>query len=647
MLKTETRNRTLMVLVISTGLFMLLAADSPHGRTAAPASPHPSTSASAEMMLWGNIRAANGKPLEGIVVSARNAERTFTTNVFTDEEGNYFFPALDQGRYRIWAQAVGFEMARTELSLDPSKETRQDFTLNALDDFTMQLSGAEWMQALPSKTPEDRRMKEVFQHNCAACHTQSFLLQNRFDRTGWLAMLSAMENIMYFRYDSRPDPVKGEIPLANIHHFKEELADYLAKMRGPDASPMKFHPLPRPTGDAARAVITEYDIPPAETPGQLAVMDGSDWSEGTAADYGNVGTHDMAVDFHGNAWFTTYHPNRVRSYGKIDPKTGEITDYKVEWKNGWVRNVHSVLTGPDGVIWAPIVGRDAEMSDPAATASMGLGRIDPETEKLEIFSPPSGMHAAGQFVAVDGKGKVWTVTSAGALRFDPDTKKFTEFVSPSLNTPLFSTYGLAADIDGKGWWSVISEDKLGIGDPTTGKSQEIKLAPRSEMREFTTEEDRRFYERTDNLGPQSINTSAPWDRTPRRLGADPSEPYVWAADFYGQDLARVNIRTLEVKYYDLPIPYASPYGVKVGKNHVVWTALRNADRVGSFDPSTNKWTVYQLPTVGSECRDITIDEKTGDVWLPSWRTSKAFRLQFRTEQQLSAAHAKITAANAK
>ena len=70
-------------------------------------------------------------------------------------------------------------------------------------------------------------------------------------------------------------------------------------------------------------------------------------------------------------------------------------------------------------------------------------------------------------------------------------------------------------------------------------------------------------------------------------------------------------------------------------------------RVGSYDPKTDKWTVYQLPTVGSECRDITIDEKTGDVWLPSWRTSKAIRLQFRTEQQLAAVQSKLNAANAK
>ena len=87
--------------------------------------------------------------------------KTFTTSVFTDE-GNYFFPQLDNGQYRVWAQAVGYEAERAESKLDHSKETRQDFTLKTIDDFTSQLSGSEWLAALPSDTPQNRRMKEIF-----------------------------------------------------------------------------------------------------------------------------------------------------------------------------------------------------------------------------------------------------------------------------------------------------------------------------------------------------------------------------------------------------------------------------------------------------------------------------------------------------
>jgi len=145
-------------------------------------------------------------------------------------------------------------------------------------------------------------MREIFQHNCAACHTPSFVLQNRFDKAGWRAMIATMEMM---------DRNMGDEPWPNIHHFKEELADYLAKMRGPGplrCSSIRYHV----NRDAARVVITEYDIPPAETPEQLAVMNGSDWSEGTPASNPNRGTHDVAVDFFGNAWVSSSADNHNR-----------------------------------------------------------------------------------------------------------------------------------------------------------------------------------------------------------------------------------------------------------------------------------------------------------------------------------------------
>lgn len=596
-------------------------------------------------VLRGIIHAANGDALEGVTVSARAAGRTFTTSVFTDRTGNYLFPTLESGQYKVWAQAVGYQMARADLDLSRSSRAQQDFTLKVLDDFTMQLSGAEWVAALPSDTRENRRLKGIFQNNCAACHTPGFVLQNRFDEAGWLAALTAMEGVLYFRYDMAPDPVKGQIPYPEIRHFKAELASYLAKMRGPGPSPMQFNPLPRPTGDAARAVITEYDIPPSQSADQLALsatgMDGSDWSQGTPAALENQGSHDVVADRFGNAWISTNEPNRVRTYAKVDTKTGKVTNFKIDGKDGWVANTHGLALGPDGMIWTDLYARGFGEGEggSAAGSSLGMGRINPATEKLDIFTPPPGMHGGvGNFVDVDGKGKLWAITRGGAIHFDPDTNKYTEFVSPSADSPKFSTYGLAGDADGNGWWAVITEDKLGMGNIKTGKSSEVQLQPRSELEALSTEEDRKFYDRKDDQVARSINTTFLGGRSPRRIAADHSAPYVWSADFYGQDISSVNIRTLKVAYYDLPVPYASAYDLRVDKNHNVWVTLRNADRVGKFDPATKKWTVYQLPTLGTECRNISVDQKTGDVWLASWRTSKIIRLEFRTEQQVTTGH---------
>src|SRR5665213_2477135 len=56
-------------------------------------------------VLSGTVKSAEGKPLEGVGVSARGASDTFTTTVYTDESGKYYFPELSGGQYKIWAQA--------------------------------------------------------------------------------------------------------------------------------------------------------------------------------------------------------------------------------------------------------------------------------------------------------------------------------------------------------------------------------------------------------------------------------------------------------------------------------------------------------------------------------------------------------------
>ncbi len=68
-------------------------------------------SAPATAILSGTVKSSDGKPLEGVGVSARNAGETFTTTVYTDQSGRYFFPPVSSGQYKVWAQAVGFETA--------------------------------------------------------------------------------------------------------------------------------------------------------------------------------------------------------------------------------------------------------------------------------------------------------------------------------------------------------------------------------------------------------------------------------------------------------------------------------------------------------------------------------------------------------
>src|SRR6266481_9622426 len=100
--------------------------------------------APATAILSGTVKSSEGKPLEGVGVSARNSGETFTTTVYTDQTGRYIFPPISNGQYKVWAQAVGFDLATTEVRLAGTGTKQVDLTLAPLADFHRQLSGTEW-----------------------------------------------------------------------------------------------------------------------------------------------------------------------------------------------------------------------------------------------------------------------------------------------------------------------------------------------------------------------------------------------------------------------------------------------------------------------------------------------------------------------
>src|SRR5690348_18063689 len=81
----------------------------------------------ADALLWGAVRSAQGEKMGGVTVSAKPEGGTITTTVFTDAAGEYFFPPLAPGKYRIWAQALGYRTSRTPVEIGSS--AKQDFTM--------------------------------------------------------------------------------------------------------------------------------------------------------------------------------------------------------------------------------------------------------------------------------------------------------------------------------------------------------------------------------------------------------------------------------------------------------------------------------------------------------------------------------------
>src|SRR5205823_8057672 len=239
----------------------------------------------ADQLLTGAISSRAGQKLEGVTVSAKLEGSTITTSVYTDETGRYYFPPMPAGKYRIWAQALGFETAKSSLDLTAGRH--HDLVLQEMtnpEKRIRQLPSELLAAALPEATPDDARIKRIFTNNCTSCHPQGYILQFRFDEAGWNKIINLMKVV----------PGTGVYPGAGakanqiIEHNQKQLAAYLARARGPSETSMKFVPRPRPTGEAARAVWTLYDlqINPEAGIGTVAKYnpnDGTDWSLGTTS----------------------------------------------------------------------------------------------------------------------------------------------------------------------------------------------------------------------------------------------------------------------------------------------------------------------------------------------------------------------------
>src|SRR5829696_85687 len=292
---------------------------------------------SADFLLSGTVATTAGEKMGGVTVSAKADGSTITTTVFTDEAGAYYFPPMTAGKYRIWAQALAFETANGEVDLSAAR--KQNFTLNPMKEFereVRQLPGDLVFAALPEETPQDAKMKTLVRNNCTGCHTLSYVLQHRFDEEGWYKVLDLMKNVnvsgVYIGHERKANGV--------IETNQKELAAYLARARGPGESSMKIKLRPRPSGEAARVVFTEVDVPLEESATHKRPLpDGSDWSQGTPSKFGEL-LHDNYPDLDGNLWFTANTPNRTTTLGRVDFKTGETRMFKVAGQRGLAANSH-------------------------------------------------------------------------------------------------------------------------------------------------------------------------------------------------------------------------------------------------------------------------------------------------------------------
>ncbi len=166
------------------------------------------------------------------------------------------------------------------------------------------------------------------------------------------------------------------------------------------------------------------------------------------------GPNDLALDAHGNVWFTELNADAV---GRLDPRTGLMQHYPL----GTKRSVQELLpygitVDPEGIVWFTEASNDR------------LGRLDPATGSIRFFTPPGPIMPLME-VASDPHGTIWATSfSSGMLfRFDPRTNRFTRYSAAPPGTQVGGLYGLALSPAGDVWVTILSANTIARLNPAT------------------------------------------------------------------------------------------------------------------------------------------------------------------------------------
>jgi streptogramin lyase len=587
--------------------------------------------------LMGVIKDAGGKPMAGVTVSLRNLAQAFSTSVHTDERGVYIFPHLDAGRYRVMAQAVGYGAARAELALDGAHTGQQALSLRPVADYGLQLNGYEWFNGLPEGNASDKRIKQIMYVACTGCHSLDVVLQNRFDEKGWNIIVKSMENAFYQGHrpgDLNASQLRWEGQIIRRH--REELAHYLAQVRGPN-SKLLPKPLPRPAGEAARAIVTEYELPLKETLNDQSWYTGTDWSLGPSVGmHGQVGIHDVIADMNGAAWITqareTFETNR--SVIKLDPKSGAMQHITVRGANNQMLFFEQIAE-PDvhDNIWMH--------------GGPYMVRLNPRSGQFEGWRAPQVMGGMGNSTDADSRGAGVANSRYGTVTFNPAELGRKDVAYPGWNyyqqntAGDGTTYGISVDAHDNIWWSESYSDKVAVRDAKSGKVTEFDMKdPEYEARKgLMTKEDLTWY---DSIGGGTWATNSasplPYMNMPRRLAADKKGDKVWVPMWAQDTIASIDINTHAIRYYKLPI-HTHPYKTTVDNDHNVWTDSGMANATFRLNPSTGEWTMFPIPSHGCASRHMSYDRYKNEIWVPCDQSNKVVRFQFRSAQQLKALEA--------
>jgi len=512
----------------------------------------------AQTALQGQVSSAKEGLMEGVVVSARKDGSTITVSVISNDKGQFSFPAsrLEPGRYLLAIRAVGYDLdGPKNAEVTAGQTATADVKLKPTKNITGQLTNAEWMLSIPGTEAQKQ-----FLLNCNSCHTIERIMKSSYDADGFLEIFKRMAGYYPGSTPQMPQRLTGNA-VRDVARGGQGLktAEWLASVNLSDQETWSFplKTLPRLTGKSTHVVITEYDMP-----NKL------------------IQPHDVMLDREGQVWYSDFGQMFL---GKMDPKTGKVTQYPIPVvKPGWPLGTLNLEIDGDGNPWVGVMYQSA------------IAKFDRKTEKFTMWSTPKEWDTdAGQLghLAITGTpmdSKVWIKNSDGGniYRLDLTSNKMENLGSfkDPRNGKRIGTYGLHSDTENNAYLLDFAAGNIVRIDGKT-KSVTVYLTPTPNSR-------------------------------PRRGRVD-AEGRLWFAEYQGNAIGMFDPKTEKISEWKVPTPWAAPYDAEA-LNGEAWTGSMLTDRVSRLDIATGQYTEYQLPRP-TNIRRVFIDGSTkpGTLWIGS------------------------------
>jgi virginiamycin B lyase len=280
----------------------------------------------------------------------------------------------------------------------------------------------------------------------------------------------------------------------------------------------------------------------------------------------------------------------VPTIGPADPKTYEMKEYLSTACGAG----HSISVAPDGRVWFSGIQRHK------------LVVFDPKTEAFKCWDIPTEL-GRPHGIKVDSYGMVWvTVTGLPQNKvtmFDPKTELFTDYYMPYTPQKFMYPHTIVMDNANNPVFSFEYGDAIGRINRTTGQLQ-IWQVP------------------THRARPYGLEVA--------------KDGIIWAVEFLGNKIVRIDPKTGAVKEYAHPRLADDPGTRRMALDSQgrLWFGEHEHGSIGMFDPKTETWKSWRAPANGGRPIDIysfNVD-KNDRIWYSHFGGNYIGRFDPKTEK---------------